>query len=143
MSNLTADVSRQYELTGPYDFNDLPVKAATAIYEGSAVSLASGVARPLNVSDTTDGFAGFCDRRADNSLGNDSDINVRLRARGYIVLSVANASGVGNVNDAVYASDGATFTTASTGNLQIGKVARWITSTYCLVYFEAASLRSI
>jgi hypothetical protein len=143
MSNLSADAARSYELTGPYDFNDLPVKASTTIYEGSGVSLASGVARVLNVADTTDGFAGFADKRADNGSGADSDINVRVRSRGYVVLSVATASGVGNVNDAVYASDGNTFTLASTGNLQIGKVARWITSTYCLVYFEATALRSI
>lgn len=142
MAQLTKDTPRVYELAGAPDFNDIPCSAA-AIYEGSAVSINSGYARQLNTADTTDGFAGFCEKQCDNSAGSAGDKNVRVRARGYAKLSVTGASAVTNVTDAVYASDGNTFTTASTGNLQIGKVVRWITGTTCIVYFEATNLRSI
>jgi hypothetical protein len=142
MAQLTKDTPRVFELAGAPDFNDIPCSAA-AIYEGSAVSVNSGYARQLNVADTTDGFAGFCEKQCDNSAGAAGDKNVRVRSRGYAKLSVATASAVTNVSDAVYASDGGTFTLASTGNIQIGKVARWISGTTCIVYFEALPLRSI
>jgi hypothetical protein len=142
MSQLTKDTPRVFEQCGTEIFNDLPA-SNVAIYEGSAVSLSSGYARQLNTSDTTDGFAGFCEKVCDNSAGSAGDKNVRVRSRGFVKLSVATASGVGNISDAVYASDGNTFTLASTGNIQIGKVHRWVTGTTCIVYFESLSLRSI
>jgi hypothetical protein len=142
MAQLTKDTPRVFENTGPIDFNDLPA-SNVAIYEGSAVSIASGYARQLNTSDTTDGFAGFCEKACDNSAGSAGDKNVRVRSRGYVKLSVTNVSAVTNVSDAVYASDGNTFTTASTGNIQIGKVVRWISGTTCIVYFESLGVRSI
>ena len=52
-------------------------------------------------------------------------------------------TGIANVTDAVYATDDDTFTLTATGGLQIGKVSRWISGTTCMVYFEAANLRSI
>lgn len=142
MGQLTKDTPKIFELNGAPEFNDLPA-SNVAIYEGSAVSLTSGFARQLNAADSSDGFAGFCEKACDNTAGAAGDKNVKVRAKGIAKLSVATASAVTNINDAVYASDGNTFTLASTGNLQIGKVARWITGTTCMVYFEAAYLRSI
>jgi hypothetical protein len=140
---LSTDKVREYMMTGPDDRNSLPVKASTTIPEGAAVSIASGLARNFNVSDTTDGFGGFAVKRADNGTGSDSDIRVEVKTRGYVKLSVAGVSGVGNVTDAVYASDNDTFTTASTSNVQIGKVDQWIVGAWCWVYFEALAVRSI
>lgn len=142
MAQLTKDTPKVFELAGAPDWNDLPA-SNVAIYEGSAVSITSGYARQLNVADTGDGFAGFCEKQCDNSAGAAGDKNVRVRTRGYVKLSVATASAVTNVSDAVYASDGNTFTLASTSNLQIGKVHRWVTGTTCIVYFEGLVQRSI
>jgi len=139
---LSADKTRNYKASYE-EVNTLPVKGSATIYLGSAVSIASGYARALNTADSTDGFAGFAMANATNTSSTDGAINVTVKPRGIVTLTVTNVSGVGNINDAVYASDDGTFTTASTSNLQIGKVARWITSTTCEVYFEAAYLRSI
>jgi len=143
MAQLTKDTPRVFELSGAEYWNDLP-QAAEASYEGSAASInSSGYARQLNVADTGEGFAGFIEKGSDNSAGSAGDKNLRIRQRGIVKLSVANTSAVTNINDAVYASDGNTFTTASTGNLQIGKVIRWISGTTCMVYFEGQAVRSI
>lgn len=111
MAQLTANATRDYQLG---DMEDLPVDASTTIYSGSAVGLNSGNARQLQAADP---FGGFAVEKADNSAGAAGDINVRVKARGKIVLTVA---GTPAINSAVYASDGATFTTVSTSNTKIG-----------------------
>ncbi len=140
---LSNDVIRDYRHTGPDDRSTLPVKGSSTIYEGAACSLASGVAHPLSASDTSDGFCGFAVKKADNGSGSDSAINVDLRQRGYVKLSVTGVSAVTHVTDAVYATDDGTFTLTSSGGLQIGKVDQWITGAYAWVYFEATKVRSI
>lgn len=143
MANLAKDTPRVFEIAGNEYWNDLP-QAAEKSYEGSAMSVnASGYSRMLNVADTVEGFAGILEKTSDNSAGAAGDRNVRLRQKGIAKLTVVGASAVTNLNDAVYASDGNTFTLSSTGNIQIGKVIRWVTSTTCMVYFEALATRSI
>lgn len=138
MTTLAIDKSRAYQLG---DFEDLPVVAADIIYEGAAVGdNASGYARPLVAADP---FQGFADRKADNSAGAAGAINVTVRQRGRIVLDVAGVTGVADEGSAVYASDDDTFTLTSAGNSAIGKITRYISGTKCVVYFEAASNRSI
>ena len=70
-------------------------------------------------------------------------MNVRVRQKGVVKLSVTNVTADDDLGIAVYASDDNTFTTASTGNTQIGKIVRWVSSSTAMVYFEAAGLRSI
>lgn len=138
MATLTKDEIRAYELG---EFNDLPVIEADIIYEGGAVGdNGSGYARPLVAADP---FLGICARKADNSSGSNGDKNVHVRERGKIILEVVGVTGVGNVGDIVYASDDDTFTLSSSGNSSIGKVARHISGTKCVVAFEATQLRSI
>lgn len=132
MTTLAKDSPRAYEIG---ERAELPVVNADIIYEGAAVGdNASGYARPLVAADP---FWGFAERKADNSAGAAGDINVLVKTRGKIVLSVTGVTGVGDVGNTVYASDDDTFTTASTGNTAIGKIMRHISGTSCLVYFEA------
>ena len=138
MANLTADSARTFEALN--DTNDLPA-AAASIFEGEALTInSSGYANRLVY---TQEFVGFCDAACDNSAGSAGDLNVRVRQRGIVKLSVTGATAATHINDVVYATDGNTFTITSTSALAIGKVARWISSGVCMVYFEALTLRNL
>ena len=141
MAALTADTKRDYEAGVDPVLNDLPVAASTTCYQGGAVGLDSGNAKPLADGFT---FAGFANAQADNSSGSAADINVRVRARGAVVLAVTGVSSSANVGSDVYAADDNTFNLSDTGtDVLIGTVHRHISGTSAVVYFEAASLRSI
>lgn len=137
MTTLAKNKPRAYEQG---DYNDLPVIASDIIYEGSAIGFSSGFARPLVAGDV---FGGIAVSKADNSIGANGAINVRVLEKGNVEVDVVGASAVTNKNATVYMSDDDVFTLSSTGNSTVGKVSRWISGTKCVVYFEAASRRSI
>lgn len=138
MSTLAKNSVRAYE---EGDINELPAVNADIIYEGAAVGdNGSGYARPLVAADP---FLGFATRKCDNSAGAAGAKNVKVKEKGKIILSVTGVTGVGDVGDAVYASDDDTFTKTSSGNSAIGKIARHISGTSCVVAFEAVQVRSI
>jgi hypothetical protein len=138
MTTLAANKPRAYEIG---DTQMLPMIAADIIYEGAAVGdNASGLARPLVAADP---FMGFAKRTADNATGAASAVRVEVKVRGEIVLPVVGAASAADVGEPVYASDDDTFTLTASGNSAIGKVARWVSGTTCVVYFEAVSHRSI
>jgi hypothetical protein len=140
MTTLAANSKRTFESRDAYQ--DIPVIASDIIYEGAAVgeSSSSGTARPLEANDT---FLGFADRKADNSAGAASAIDVRVVTKGEIVLSITGVSSTAQLGDTVYASDDDTFTMTAGSNTAIGKLVRWISSTKAVVAFEAAGYRSI
>lgn len=133
---LAANASQAYE---GGNRNDLPVKGSSKIYEGSCVGLvaATGLARALSAGDR---FAGFAEQHADNSAGNDSDINVRLIDKSKIVLSVAGAV-ITDVGQPVYASDDGTFVFSPVGNSYVGNVKRFISAGVVLVEYDAQNGR--
>lgn len=138
MTTLAANKPRAYEIG---DLNDLPMIGNDVIYEGAAVGdNGSGLARPLVAADP---FLGFANRTADNTGGSASAVNVQVKERGKIQLSVTGVASADDVGQTVYASDDDTFTLTSTSNTAIGKVARWVSGTTCVVYFEAGYSRSI
>jgi hypothetical protein len=137
MTTLAANAPRSYVLG---EHQDLPVVASDIIYEGAAVGESSGYFRPLVA---TDAFAGFAESKADNSAGAAGAINVRVKTRGRIILSVTGVTAVTDEGSTVYAADDNDFTLTSTSNTAIGKVVRYISGTSVEVYFEAASYRSI
>lgn len=140
MATLAADKNRKFGIDEGAHSNE-PVIASDIIYQGAAVGdNGSGACRPLVAGDP---FRGFAFAQADNSAGAVSDIDVELRKRGEVTLPVTSVTGIGDIDDTVYASDDDTFTKASTGNTAIGKIVRWVTGTTCVVYFEALSKRSI
>lgn len=138
MATLGTDTPRRFEVNEDPLFNDLPIIAADIIYRGAAVGdNASGYARPLVAGDP---FWGFAEEKCDNALGAAGDKRVRLRQQGSVELAVTGATGVGDVGSAVYASDDATFTLTATSNTLIGIVRRWVSSTTCIVRFDALSV---
>lgn len=134
MATKTKDEYRTYELG---DISEYPMVATDIIYEGSAVGLASGLARPLVAGDT---FVGFCEQQADNSAGAASAINVRTKDRGKVIADVVGVTGVTNVGTAVYMSDDNVFTLTSTSNSLVGMVTRYNSGTECVVSFKSAAL---
>lgn len=138
MTTLAADKARDFVLG---ELQDLPVIASDIIYEGAAVGEnGSGYFRPLAAADP---FAGFAQSKADNSAGAAGAINVRVKTRGRVILSVTGVTAVTDEGSTVYASDDDTFTLTSSGNTAIGKIVRYISGTTVEVYFEAASFRSL
>lgn len=138
MTTLSINKPRDFVLG---ELQDLPVVASDIIYEGAAVGEnGSGYFRPLVAADV---FAGFAERQADNSAGAAGAINVRVKPRGRVILSVAGVTAVTDEGSTVYASDDDTFTLTSTSNSAIGKIVRYISGTTVEVYFEASSFRSL
>jgi hypothetical protein len=137
MTTLAQNKPRDFETA---DLNDLPIVTNDIIYEGAAVGMSSGYARPLVAGDS---FAGIAQAKADNTGGANGAINVRVLEVGKIEVDVAGVTGVTNVGATVYAADDDTFTLSSTGNSTIGKIIRHVSGTKCVVAFEAVSRRSI
>lgn len=131
MATLAADEIRRYELG---DLNHIPVIAAEIIYEGAAVGevAASGHARPLQGGDA---FLGFAERKADNSAGAATDIDVTVRTHGRVQLPIATLAAV-DVGVPIYASDDNTFTKTSTSNTKIGTCIRFVSSGVGIVEFK-------
>lgn len=129
MAQLSANTARSFELG---DKTDLLVKQSSAIYEGSAVGIASGYARQLVAGDRFAGFAAYgCAAPAA-----DGGASVRLRRIGLVVLTIASIA-VTDVGKPVYASDGDTFTLTQSTNSHIGRVVRMVGTNQALVAFDA------
>lgn len=141
MTTRASNIKRTFEFNEDELLDDVPVIADDIVYEGSAVgeSSSTGYGRPLVAGDT---FLGFSNSKCDNAGGSAGAKNIRVRKKGTVKLAVTGAS-VASLGDTVYASDDDTFTLTSTDNTAIGKVVRHVTSTICMVRFEAAQVRSI
>lgn len=138
MTTLAVDKPRAFELG---DIQELPMIASDIIYEGAAVGdNASGLARPLVAGDP---FLGFAERTVDNSAGAASAKAVRVRMQGQVQLAVTGAASTADVSETVYAADDDTFTLTAGSNTAIGKVARWVSGTQCVVAFQALYARSL
>lgn len=138
--SLSANTPRTYD--APNSLKKLlPIYQSTTIYEGAALGEVSsgGYIRGLVAGDV---FWGFADRGEVNS-GASGAKNALAILKGQIQLAVVGVTGVANVGETVYASDDGTFTLTSTSNTAIGKIIRHISSTTCVVAFEAAAVRSI
>jgi len=147
----SADIARVYGAGVEPVFTQHEVAAAATLYEGEAIALSV----TTNRADSTAAldaltFAGFAVSKADNSAGAAGAINVNCRARGIVKLDITDGSAGTNVDvgETVYASDDNTFLSADSGtDITIGKVHQVLstsgTTATCMVYFEAASLRSL
>ena len=148
MAQLTVQTPRAYGLGYIRSKNDLPVKAAVAIFEGSMLGDdAAGAARQLVAADP---FLGFAERDVDNTAGAVGAKTVRTIERGQVRMPVTGATGIGDVGEIVYASDGNTLTMTSTSNTPVGKIKRYVgtleggsDTTLCDVEFEAVQVRSL
>lgn len=127
----TADILTKQEIG---DFNDLPVKASTTIYEGAMVGDdGSGYARGLVAGDP---FRGHCFEQV--TCGTTAGAkNVKVRKGTYrMEVTVSGASAVTDVGKQVYGSADNTYTLTKGSNTPVGRVVRWVTSTTCVVEFS-------
>lgn len=131
MTTLAKDSARTYELG---ERNEFAMIASDIIYEGAAVGLveATGHARPLVGGDK---FAGFAEKKADNSTGAAAAKNVRVVKKGAIQLSVSGAV-ITDIGQPVYATDDDTFVFLPTGASFIGFVRRFVSSGVVIVEFD-------
>lgn len=139
MTTLSANAVRIYE--GGRDVieeNQLPVIASDIIYAGAAVGVvdASGHGRPLVGGDS---FAGFANAKADNSSGSAAVINVDLRTKGKVQLSVSGAV-ITDRGQPVYATDDDTFVFNPVGGSFIGRVHRFVSSGVVIVEFDVDAM---
>jgi hypothetical protein len=121
------------------EINEFPVIASDIIYEGAAVGVVDGTghAQPLTSSDK---FAGFAEKKADNSSGAAAAINVRVVKKGSIQLSVSGAV-ITDVDQPVYATDDDTFGFTPVSAVFIGFVRRFVSSGVVIVEFDAGVLK--
>lgn len=129
MTNLTAALARPYILG---DYIDLPVKASSAMFEGSAIGLSSGYCRHLAAGDK---FVGFATQDVASQTSN-GDANIRLLTRGRVVLTISSVA-VTDIGKPVYASDGNAFTLTASTNSHIGRVESVYGTDLAVVAFNA------
>lgn len=135
MTTLAANKARTYQGSGVLSEAAIPAVATDIIYEGAAVGMSSGTARPLQAGDT---FAGFCQEKADNAAGSAGDIDVRVFTRGRIKLPVTGVTAITDRGSKVYATDDDTFTlTGPTGGSLIGVITEYVLGTTVIVEFDA------
>lgn len=138
---LSSNAARNYALRPKGAERALPT-LVEHIYAGEALtSDSNGDVGSLSTSNT---FEGFALEEVDNSSGSAGDKNIRVLSWGIIELTVSSID-ESNLGDGVYASDDDTFTTTSSGNLQIGKIYQVTdaSNNKALVYFEGDAVRSI
>ena len=104
----------------------IDLEASTTIYQGAAIETgANGGAKNLVGADST--FIGIAMEGADNGSGSLGDKRLTYVYEGTFLLAVDNnAVAITRANckpgTAVYATDGNTFTTVSTGAQKIGEI---------------------
>lgn len=115
------------------NISNLPVKASSTIYEGSAVGLTAGYARALVAGDI---FGGFC-LQGIIAPATDGVANVAVQRRGLVTLAITSLA-VTDIGKPVYASDDGTFTLTQSTNSPIGRVQRWLATGSGVIEFNAA-----
>lgn len=140
MATLSADKPRLFEYNEDPLLESVPAVTSDIIYEGAAIGDSSGYGRPLVGGDA---FRGFAYANCDNSSGAAGAKNIKTRKQGTVRLSVTGVTAVTDEGSTVYATDDDTFTLTASGATAIGKITRWITGTYCMVYFQAGSVQSL
>jgi hypothetical protein len=119
MAAATAPVQLTYEIG---DLNALPMKAASKIYQGTAVSmLAAGTVAPLTAAEK---FVGFAVDTFDNTAGAASAKNAVVKTTGMVELTVVGLLSTTQAGVSVYASDDSTFTLTAAANSIMGKIHR-------------------
>jgi hypothetical protein len=128
MTTLATTAHRDFQLG---DLGEYPVIASDIIYQGAAVGLVDGTghARPLA---TGDRFVGFCVDPANNSAGAAAAINVKVRRRGSIQLSVTGAV-ITDVGQPVYATDDNAFGFTPVAGTFIGLVSQYVSAGVVIV----------
>lgn len=122
----------------------IPVDDGDKIYAGAMVSVnAAGYA--VAAGDTASTlFVGIAREQADNSAGDDGDINVTVRRRGLFKMSFATPITIANVGDSVYIADDNNVDLVGnvTNDIFAGIIAEYIDTTHAWIDIEPAIRQS-
>lgn len=144
MAALGADKTRIITPDGPCAHVDQDVSSNVRIYKGSFVGNLAGLARALVAADRFQGIAH--DNGANNLTNANPAQNVcRIVRKGLLHgVTITGASGAGQVDWDVYASNDNDLTTTASSNSRIGRIVSFdsASSTFT-VYFQANSYRPI
>lgn len=99
------------------ELRTLPVKGGAKIFKGAFVGLSGGCARGLVAGDA---FAGIAYEEADNTSGDDGDLDVRVFTMGDFEHALGGADVANNLAP-IYASDDETITITPTDNSLVGR----------------------
>jgi len=120
------------------ELRTLQVGAAKRIFKGGFVGLsASGYAQPLVAGDP---FAGMAYEEADNTVGANGAITIRVYTLGDFGHALTGAT-VGHLGRPVFASADDTLTFTAAGNSYVGTVQDWVTTNEVIVRIDAAMAR--
>jgi len=141
MTALSADKKTEYR--EGVDIS-IPVDDGDKIYAGAMVSVnADGYA--VAAGDTASTlFVGIAREQADNSSGQDGDINVTVRRRGLFKMSFATPITIANVGDSVYIADDQNVDLVGnvTNKIFAGIIAEYIDTTHAWIDIEPAVRQS-
>ncbi|KQC03145.1 MAG: hypothetical protein APR55_07105 [Methanolinea sp. SDB] len=141
MTDLTKDKKTEYR--EGVDIS-IPVDDGDKIYAGALVCVnADGYAvKGADIAGLL--FAGISREYADNSSGDDGDINVTVRRRGLFKMAFGTAISIANVGDSVYIVDDQTVDLVgdTTHDIFAGIIAEYIDTTHAWVDIEPAVRQS-
>ena len=142
MAALTENSKRDFGVNTDPMGNDLPLGATVVAFEGAAMESEAGFLFPAGTGGgATERFAGFAQRKADNTAGADGDLTVRVQERGTVELPVTGVVAATPTSTPVYAGSDNDFTlTASGFAVPIGTVRRYVEDGTAIVAFESAAL---
>jgi hypothetical protein len=106
------------------EIDNMPVAAGVTIFQGAAIGLKDGFARPLQHGDIFVGFA------METSIRE----RVNLRCRGKLDVRLSHVAPE-DVLRAIYMTDDETFTFDGHGNSRVGYVRRYISPDTCVIEF--------
>lgn len=131
MANLTANQVNVYDVY-PSALNAVPMTASAEIWKGSAVSHLNGYAHALVGGEV---FMGFAEQHVKDATAANGGSYIPVIRTGIIQAAITGAA-VGDINKAVYMSDGNTFTYSSSSATLIGRVIRYVSSGVVMVAFS-------
>lgn len=143
MAAITSNKSRSVRHTqlGVYK---VPVAASTNLYQGAFVGdNGSGYARNLVANDPFIGINAA--NQADNSSGAAGDLKAEIVGEGILSgVTVAGASGVGDVGKDVYCSSNNDLTLTALNNSKMGKILAYNSESATFdLYFMGRSFRDV
>lgn len=138
---LSLDTGRAMIQSGPHSKGEHPVAANTLIYQGAFVGSNAGLARGLVAGDE---FLGIAMSRCNNNPGAAAALTVTLVREGVLQrMTITGASGHGDINKPVYASDDGTLTLTIGSNTKIGHIVAYRNETSDFeVYFQSKGFRT-
>lgn len=137
MTALSADKLTEYtegvELSIPVDDGDTIYAGALTCVNADGYAVAGADTAGLI-------FMGVAREQADNSAGQDGDINVIVRRRGLFKMALASAISIANVGDNVFIADdqNVDLTANVTNHIFVGIIAKYIDTTHAWIDIEPA-----